>query len=39
MQQSVEYLGHRIDVTGLHLKSDKINAIVDAPEPTTSSKL
>ena len=39
MQQSVEYLGHRIDATGLHPTSDKIKAIVDAPEPTTISEL
>ena len=35
----IEYLGHRIDVIGLHPTSNKIKAIVDAPEPTTLSEL
>jgi len=39
MQQSVEYMGHRIDAIGFRLTSDKIKAIIDAPETTTLSEL
>ena len=38
-QESVEYLGHRIDVSGLHLTKGKIQAVVDAPEPTNVAEL
>ena len=33
MCTSVEYLGHRIDSEGLHATSDKLQAIVNAPDP------
>ena len=39
LQQSVEYLGHKIDATGLHPTPDKIQAIVDAREPSNLCEL
>ena len=39
MQQNIEYLGQKIDATGLHPTRDKIQAILDAPEPTKLSEL
>ena len=38
-QKSVEYLGHKIDATGLHPTSEKIKAIVNAPQPRNVSEL
>ena len=29
----MSYLGHRIDAEGLHPLPDKVQAIVDAPDP------
>ena len=39
LQQSVEYLGLKIDATGLHPTPNKIQVIVDAPEPSNLSEL
>ena len=32
-QDSVQYLGHRIDKEGLHMCNDKVKAVVQAPVP------
>ena len=37
--KSVEYLGHVVDAEGLHAKSDKIDAIVNAPKPQNIQEL
>ena len=37
--ESVEYLGHVVDAEGLHAKSDKIDAIVNAPKPQNIQEL
>ena len=37
--QSVEYLGHYIDQTGIHPKADKVEAIVNAPAPENVKQL
>ena len=37
--ESVEYLGHRIDATGLHPTSDKLAAIHNAPSPSNVQEL
>ena len=39
MQESVEYLGHRIDAEGLHALPSKVDAIVNAPEPRNVQEL
>ena len=39
MQESVEYLGHRVDAEGLHTTSEKLEAIVKAPEPSNVQEL
>ena len=39
MQQSVTYLGHRIDSEGLHPLTDRIRAIREVPTPTSVSTL
>ena len=39
MQDSVEYLGHRIDAHGLHATEDKLKAISEAPEPSNVQEL
>ena len=39
MQQSVSYLGYRIDKTGLHPLQDKVEAIHDAPNPQSVQEL
>ena len=39
MQDSVEYLGHRIDAHGLHATEDKLKAIAEAPEPSNVQEL
>ena len=39
MMLSVEYLGHRIDVQGLHPTKEKLRAIKDVPEPKTVGEL
>ena len=33
-QESVEYLGHHVDATGVHTSPKKVQASRDAPEPT-----
>lgn len=33
LQESVEYLGYRIDANGLHPTASKVDAIVNAPAP------
>ena len=33
MVDSVEYLGHTIDSSGLHTSTSKVKAVVDAPQP------
>ena len=33
LKESVEYLGHKVDASGLHPLSGKVEAIVQAPEP------
>ena len=39
MQKSVEYLGHKLDASGLHLTTTKIKAVVDAPTQKNLSEL
>ena len=39
LQQSVEYLGHTVDASGLHPTTAKIKAVVDAPTPKNLSEL
>ena len=36
---AVEYLGHRIDATGLHTLSSKVEAVTQAPEPQDIAEL
>jgi hypothetical protein len=38
-QTSVVYLGHRIDMEGLHPTDEKLSAILDAPAPKDESAL
>ena len=38
-QSQVEYLGHCIDVTGIHPTEKKIKAVKEAPMPTDASQL
>ena len=38
-QESVEYLGHHVDATGVHTSQKKVQAIRDAPEPTNLQEL
>ena len=33
-QESVEYLGHHVDASGVQTSQKKVQAIRDAPEPT-----
>ena len=39
LQLSVQYLGHRIAVDGLHATDSKLKAIVDVPVPKNVSEL
>ena len=39
MVDSVEYLGHRIDASGLHTLSGKVKAIQEAPHPRNQQEL
>jgi hypothetical protein len=39
MKSSIEYLGHRIDESGIHPLSDKVEAIHKAPKPTSIQEL
>lgn len=39
MQESVEFLGHRIDAEGLHATQEKLESIVEAPEPNNVQEL
>ena len=39
LQPSVEYLGYIIDAEGLHATPDKVNAIVNAPQPENVQEL
>ena len=39
MCPSVEYLGHRIDADGLHATTEKLEAVVKAPEPANVQEL
>ena len=39
MVSQIEYLGHVIDKDGLHLTEEKIQAIKDAPRPTSVTEL
>ena len=39
LQPSVEYLGHRVDATGLHPSEHKLQAVVDAPRPKNVKEL
>ncbi|PAA68677.1 hypothetical protein BOX15_Mlig034486g1 [Macrostomum lignano] len=39
MQESVSYLGHRIDAGGLHPLESKVSAIVEAPAPQDVTQL
>ena len=39
LQDSVEYLGHRIDAHGLHTTDSKLKAITEAPQPTNVQEL
>ena len=38
-QQSVEYLGHKIDASGLHPTTAKVKTVVNAPIPKNLSEL
>ena len=39
LKESVEYLGHKLDASGLHPLSSKVEAIVQAPEPQNVQQL
>ena len=39
MEESVEYLGHKIDTTGLHITTRKVEAISQAPQPKNFQEL
>ena len=39
MKPTVDYLGHLIDVEGLHATSEKLKAIIDAPTPKNITEL
>ena len=39
MEDSVEYLGHRVDLKGLHTTDSTLKAIVDAPPPRNAQEL
>ncbi len=39
LQASTEYLGHRVDAEGLHTLPSKVEAIINAPEPTNVQQL
>jgi len=39
IQESVEYLGHRIDAEGIHPTDEKIKAITEAKKPTDKPEL
>lgn len=39
LQNEVEYLGHKVDMEGLHPVESKVRAIVEAPSPTTVTEL
>ena len=39
LQESVEYLGHRIDETGVHTSLQKVKAVVDVPSPCNLQEL
>ena len=39
LRESVEYLGHKVDASGLHPLSGKVEAIVQAPEPQNVQQL
>lgn len=39
MQESVEYLGHRLDKEGIRPLQDKLDAIREAPRPVNQSQL
>ena len=38
-QESVEYLGHHVDASGVHTSPKKVQTIQDAPEPTNVQEL
>ena len=39
MEESLEYLGHKIDATGLHTTTRKMEAISQAPQPKNIQEL
>ena len=39
MQESVEYLGHKIDSRGVHTTTSKVDAIQEAPVPRNTQQL
>ena len=39
IKESVEYLGHKVDASGLHPLSSKVEAITQAPEPQNVQQL
>ena len=39
MQDSVEYLGHRIDASGLHATKEKLQAVLHSPKPRNVQEL
>ena len=39
MCESVDYLGHSIDATGLHTLSSKVKAVRNAPQPKNVQEL
>lgn len=38
-QDTVEYLGHRIDAQGIHVSPNKVRAVLEAPSPKNVSEL
>ena len=39
MQDSIDYLGHHIDATGIHTATSKVEAITKAPAPKNTTQL
>ena len=39
LKDSVEYLGHKIDASGLHATTKKVDAVINAPQPKNVKQL
>ncbi len=39
MRNEVTFLGHTIDATGIHMTEDKMQAVINAPVPSSVSEL